>query len=272
MAAYNAERYLAESITSVLSQTYTNWELLVINDGSSDNTENIITSFSDPRIRYFTQSNSGVSAARNKGLTEMRGSFFCFLDADDYLPPASVSKRVLFMLHNPTVDMLDGVVQVRDAQLEYVLRTYRPSFKGNPSAEYVRLNKQVFFGPNLFIRNRNTIYRFEEGMTHAEDLWFYTKLAWLNKLNYDYLNDVVYLYRKTNISAMSNLSGLENGYKKYLALSANLPGIQHEQIIYLKNRIKRILVLSYLRAGKLSKAARVFFWIDSDRGSQQSRH
>ena len=65
--AYNAQKYIAQAINSVLSQTYKNWELIIINDGSSDNTEDIINSFCDERIIVISQSNGGVSSARNRG-------------------------------------------------------------------------------------------------------------------------------------------------------------------------------------------------------------
>jgi glycosyltransferase involved in cell wall biosynthesis len=260
MAAYNAERFIAESIRSVLAQTYTNWELLLVNDGSTDQTENIIASFQDARIRYFTQANAGVSAARNKGLAAMRGVYFCFLDADDILPPESLTVRVGYLEAHPDVDMLDGVVEVRDEKLETVLRIYRPSFTGNPAGEYVRLNEQVFFGPNLFLRRKERHYYFKEGMTHAEDLWFYTELAWTGNLRYDHVDDLVYLYRKSGNSAMANLKALEKGYRQFYELVKVLPGINHLQTNYLKRRITRIMCLSYLRRLQIKDSLKIISW------------
>lgn len=83
--AYNAQRFIAETIESVLEQTYTNWELIIIDDGSSDNTKNIVEQYrqNDPRIQYYFQENAGVSVARNHGLSKANGEFIALLDADD---------------------------------------------------------------------------------------------------------------------------------------------------------------------------------------------
>ena len=82
---YNSEKYIVETIDSVLSQTYSNFEWIIINDGSTDNTSEIIKSYFDERIKYFYQDNMGQSAASNRGIRETSGEFIKFLDADDII-------------------------------------------------------------------------------------------------------------------------------------------------------------------------------------------
>ena len=94
MPAYNAEKYIAEAIQSVLDQTFQDWELLVIDDGSKDSTAKIVNSFSDPRIVLIQQENGGVSVARNAGLDLAKGKYITFLDADDAIPNYSIRERV----------------------------------------------------------------------------------------------------------------------------------------------------------------------------------
>ena len=94
MPVYNGEKYLAQAIQSVLSQTYQQFELLVVNDGSTDGTEQTVQQFTDPRIRYFVQKNAGVSASRNMALANMKGTYFCCLDGDDVLPQNSIQSRM----------------------------------------------------------------------------------------------------------------------------------------------------------------------------------
>jgi len=87
--AYNAEQFLDETLESVLSQTYENWECIIVNDGSTDNTESVAKKWceKDARFRYFYKENSGASDTRNLGIKEARGEFIAFLDADDlYMP------------------------------------------------------------------------------------------------------------------------------------------------------------------------------------------
>ncbi len=80
---YNGEAYIQRSVKSVLAQTYINFELIVVNDGSTDAGSEVVRNIFDPRLRLLHQSNMGVSAARNKGIAEAKGIYIAFLDADD---------------------------------------------------------------------------------------------------------------------------------------------------------------------------------------------
>ena len=79
---YNGEKYMREAIDSALNQTYKNIEVIVVNDGSKDNTDEIALSYGD-KIRYFKKENGGVSTALNLGIKEMKGEYFCWLSHDD---------------------------------------------------------------------------------------------------------------------------------------------------------------------------------------------
>ena len=94
MPVYNATKYVEEAVASVLNQTYQNLELLVIDDGSKDNTLELIKSFDDPRLHVFTQINQGANVARNRGLSEAKGEYVKFLDADDALYPEALEAQV----------------------------------------------------------------------------------------------------------------------------------------------------------------------------------
>ena len=82
---YNSEKYLNKLIISLLKQTYKNFELVLINDGSSDRSESIIKSFNDERIQYYKQENKGSAYSRNRGIELARGKYICFIDHDDYV-------------------------------------------------------------------------------------------------------------------------------------------------------------------------------------------
>ena len=85
MPAFNVEQYIAESVESVKKQSYQNWELIIINDGSTDDTRALAEKYSsnDQRIRCISKENEGVAVARNTGLAQAKGSYIAFLDADD---------------------------------------------------------------------------------------------------------------------------------------------------------------------------------------------
>ena len=99
--SYNCGRFVRESLNSILAQTYTNWELLFVNDGSVDDTETIILSIKDSRIRYFkNDSKRGAAESRNLALREAKGRWIAFLDSDDIWEPTKLEKQVRFMEDN----------------------------------------------------------------------------------------------------------------------------------------------------------------------------
>lgn len=93
---YNVQSFLNECINSLLKQTYSNIEVLLINDGSTDKSEEICREYckKDSRLSYFYQSNSGVSSARNKGINYSKGNYILFVDADDYVEPSFVEEML----------------------------------------------------------------------------------------------------------------------------------------------------------------------------------
>lgn len=81
---YNKENFIGKTLESVLKQTYADFEVIIVNDGSTDNSETIIQTFKDRRIQFFSKENEGVAVARNFGIEKAQGDYICFLDADDY--------------------------------------------------------------------------------------------------------------------------------------------------------------------------------------------
>lgn len=101
MPVFNGERYLKEAIDSVLAQTYTDFEFLIVNDGSTDHSEAIIRSYSDDRIKIINQPNGGVSNALNTGLQNALGQYIARFDADDICMPERLATQISFMLDHP---------------------------------------------------------------------------------------------------------------------------------------------------------------------------
>ncbi len=94
MPAYNAGKYIAEAVRSILEQTYANWELIIVNDGSTDDTATMLTQFADPRISIHQQENSGQCAAANKAFNLSKGNLIKFMDADDMISPGYIAEQV----------------------------------------------------------------------------------------------------------------------------------------------------------------------------------
>lgn len=108
MPAYNAEEYIAEAINSILSQTYLNWELIIVDDGSTDLTANVIREFTkqDKRITYYFQPNGKQGKARNLGIQHSKGEFLSFLDADDLWTADKISTQIKFLESDIDLDLI----------------------------------------------------------------------------------------------------------------------------------------------------------------------
>lgn len=109
VAVYNGERYLADALTSILTQTYRSLEVILVDDGSTDGSAAIAKSF--PEVRYYFQENAGVGAARNHGVERGNGQFFAFLDADDLWAPEKLTRQMAAFAANPDLNMVFGYVQ-----------------------------------------------------------------------------------------------------------------------------------------------------------------
>lgn len=107
---YNQGEFLAEALDSVLQQTYPNWECVIVNDGSTDNTEEVAKSYvnKDDRFKYLYQNNSGVAAARNNGIRHSNGYFILPLDGDNMLCPTYLEKAVDYFLLHPETTLVYG--------------------------------------------------------------------------------------------------------------------------------------------------------------------
>ncbi len=135
MPAYNSERFIAESIESVLAQTYPHWELIVIDDGSNDSTASIIKEYSknDSRIKYYYQENQKQGRARNNGISKSNGDWIAFLDHDDLWAPEKLAKQVEF-INNNNVDLVfsDGYIfNSSDKNTDQAFQIKTGFYKGN---------------------------------------------------------------------------------------------------------------------------------------------
>lgn len=110
ITCFNQGKYLVESIGSVINQSYSDWECIIVNDGSTDNSEEIASNFAskDPRINYFYQKNQGVAFARNFGLSIAQGSFIQFLDADDLINKDKLSYQIEQLKLQQEIDIIFG--------------------------------------------------------------------------------------------------------------------------------------------------------------------
>lgn len=258
LPVYNAAKYVATAVRSVLAQTVDSWELIVVDDGSVDDPRSQLEPYlGDARISYMRQENQGVSAARNGGLARASGDWICFLDADDALTPHSLECRMNLLATNPDLAFIDGRVDTYDARLEAPLSTWTPSFSGPPFEALLFQTERCFRGPSWLVRNARGLKPFKPGMTHGEDLLFFL----MNSGNGDYsfVRDPILHYRTGHASAMNNLEGLERGYRTlYQEVKTSFPALSVDQLERLKRKYVSIMRKGYLKKGFVPSALRVY--------------
>lgn len=126
MSAFNAEAYVREAVTSLLDQSFHDFELIVINDGSEDDTGAILHSFQDVRIKVVDQPNRGVGTSLNLGCDMARGEFIARLDADDVACPRRLELQASYLLENEGVGLLGGGIEALNAEGQVAYTVYYP--------------------------------------------------------------------------------------------------------------------------------------------------
>lgn len=224
---YNAEKYIAATVKSVFSQTYKNFEIIIIDDGTPDNSVKICQQFNDSRIKIIHQSNRGLPGARNTGIRHAQGDYLAFLDADDIWLPEKLEKHVEHLNNSPTVGISfcysafineqgnsTGICQkprkLYDITPSYVL-CRNPV--GNGSAAVIR--REVFedikFQDNLY----GTIedFYFDERLRRAEDIECWLRISIRTHWRHEGIPEVLTYYRITSsglsANALTQLRALE---------------------------------------------------------------
>jgi len=138
---YNQDKYIGETLSSVLNQSYREIEVVVIDDGSTDNSAKVVQGYRDQRLRYFYQANSGLPAiARNRGIKEAKGEWIAFVDHDDAWVPDKLGKQVNVMYKHPEVDLICAKEIVWDGiKLGHSI----PPYKYNPKSLNIFLDMIV---------------------------------------------------------------------------------------------------------------------------------
>jgi glycosyltransferase involved in cell wall biosynthesis len=167
MPAYNAELYIASAIESILKQTYKHWELLVVNDASSDKTGKIVDQFRerDSRIHLHTNpTNSGIAESRNLALRNAKGRFIAFLDSDDLWLPEKLSTQLMFMHENNASIAYAGYSRVNEVGkhlgtvIPPKLLTYRDLLKSNHIGNLTGIYDSQRLGKEYFIQFKHEDY------------------------------------------------------------------------------------------------------------------
>ena len=183
--AYNARRYIALTIESVIAQTFTDWEYIIVDDGSTDGTDALIRKYlSDPRIRMYRRPNTGVVGASNDGLNMAGGEFLTRLDADDIAKPEKFEKQVAFLRANPEYVACGTQVETIDPYGSILHRLQHKLTHEQIDAQLMRGNGFAMVQPAVMIRREVLVKLggYRKQYECAEDLDLFLRLAEVGKV------------------------------------------------------------------------------------------
>jgi glycosyltransferase involved in cell wall biosynthesis len=195
--AYNVENYIGEAVRSVQQQTFTNLEIIVINDGSTDNTGQVIDEFAkDPRIVVIHQKNQGTSACRNIGQDVAHGKYVGFLDGDDLWMPEHAQKHIEVLSGNHEIDMTGSWWRIINENGLDTGRTGKPKKKWIQVEDLIREN--ILSGTSNVVLTRAAIDKagwFDPELVAAVDLDLYIRVSLLRRGNIYCIPEVLTEYR-----------------------------------------------------------------------------
>lgn len=226
---YNTLSYLPEAIGSILNQTFEDFEILLVNDGSTDQTEEWVKRLTDSRIHYIYQKNQGLSAARNTGIRLAQGKYIALLDADDRWAPTKLAKQVAYLNVHPEMGMVHTWVSFIDGQGTSTGRIWKTQAEGWVLPQLLHRNDVAVL--SVLVRREcfETIGEFDTQLRSLEDWEMWLRLAASYPIGI--LQESLAEYRQLPGSMSRNCEVMEASFKqvieKHFALApANLQSMR----------------------------------------------
>jgi glycosyltransferase involved in cell wall biosynthesis len=226
---YNHSVFLKDAVQSIIDQTYNNWECLIIDDGSTDSTSEVTTKLMqlDSRIKYIHQDNKGLAAARNTGLSNAKGLYLQFLDADDLIHCHKLSEQILLMNDNVNIDVSYTNYQLFTGEISETIEKQTSVCLGsNPLEDFMFRWEQ-----DLSIPIHAAVFRkrslgvvdnlFNEDLKAKEDWVMWVKLA-LKGARFEFIDKEYCFYRQHELSLTADLINMHRSYTKAVCVIHDL--------------------------------------------------
>ncbi|MBE9188820.1 glycosyltransferase family 2 protein [Gloeocapsopsis crepidinum LEGE 06123] len=224
--AYNAMTFLPETLDSVFSQTFIDFEVIVVNDGSSDNIKQWASEITDLRFKLVSQENQGLSGARNTGIALTQGEYVAFLDADDLWEPTKLEKQVKSLDENPEASLVytwTTLINAKGKPLGKILANY---IEGDVWQELTKHNI-VECGSVAMVRRHcfETVGNFDRNLgSYVEDWDMWLRIA--ARYPFKVIKEPLVYYRDHSNNVSKNWQGMEQSY--CLVIEKNLAGVSSE--------------------------------------------
>ena len=252
---YNYGRFIGDAIRSVLEQTHPPAEIIVVNDGSTDETADVVGAFGDV-VKYIRQDNAGVCAARNRGVSESTGELIAFLDADDTWEPTNLEKQLAIFECDEEIGLVHCGMREFDSETGQTTRLYVEGGEEGVADNLLLWEGPVIVGPGGAVTvSRKAFDRvggFDTRMKVGEDWDFCYRVARLFKIGF--VAEPLVNYRSHNAAAHHNVENMERGmlmfYEKAFATT-------DPEILKLRRRaygnFHKVMAGSYLHSGRMRK-------------------
>ena len=207
---YNAEQFIGEAIGSVLEQTLEDFELIVIDDGSTDGSTSVVESFSDKRLKYHKTANHGVSHARNTGIRMATGKYIAFLDADDLFLKENLTRKTAYLDDHPDIGFVHAREVIFNSDSGELLST-SDGLGGEVLPQLLALTNTVIHSPSSVVVRRSVLDHeglFDEQLSIAADWEMWVRLARGNRLGF--ITEPLSKYRIHNAQMHHNIPAMEH--------------------------------------------------------------
>ncbi len=249
---YNYGRFIADAIESVLGQTVAPTEIIVVDDGSTDDTEAVVRGFGG-RIKYIRQENAGVCAARNRGVAESSGDLIAFLDADDIWEPTKLEKQIAKFASDPAIGLVHCGMREYDSLTGKTICDHLVGGEGWLANDLLLWEKPVIIGYGGTVVVRRVAFEevrgFDERLTVGEDLDFCYRIAVRFKVGF--VKEILMHYRMHDRNSRANVREMERSLNLFYAKAFDTDDFE---ILRLRRRaygnFHMVMAGSYFRVGQ----------------------
>lgn len=262
---YNAINYLPKTLESLLNQTFTDFEVIIIDDGSTDTTAQWLGNLTDPKIEIVVQTNQCVAVARNLGITKAKGDYIAFLDSDDLWEPTKLEKQVQCLEANPDVGLVNTWIESIDEQGNHLSIVQAPEVEGKVWNQII-VENPILCGSVPLIRRScfKTVGVFDPNLLSAEDWDMWIRIA--ASYSFALIREPLVSYRqhlksKSNNLEMHLLHRLKIIDKTFQSVPSQLQYLKDQAYgrAYLSIAWKPLLQKDYKTANVYRKQAVTYF-------------
>ncbi|BAZ10227.1 putative glycosyl transferase [Calothrix sp. NIES-4071] len=213
--AYNGMKYLPDTLQSVWCQSFTDFEVILVDDGSSDNIKQWASQIKDSRFKFISQNNQGLSAARNTGINHSQGEYIAFLDSDDLWVPTKLETHVLCLDSNPEVGLVCSWTAMMNAQGQPTGRLLKPLADGNVYSQL--LVKNIIDCPSVVVRRTcfDKVGLFNSKVRYVEDWEMWIRMATV--CEFAVIKEPLVYYRQHPNNMSKNWQQMQLGFNQVIS-------------------------------------------------------